>query len=345
MNFFNDADKQFLYNQAKAGQKKELFKNSLILGILLICYNIFLEISVYIYYYFYYFLKNKKISLNFGVCKNFIIDNLEKYSITEFEMIGNAFVTFVSLVGILLIARLIFKIKISQMLKIDKNGVSTGVKVFPFSLLLNFVFTMIISVVTTLFANQGIVIPEADFSVDQTTFIAGFSMFLYMVILAPIIEEIVYRGFVLKLISPYGKTVSIVLSAFIFGFMHGNLSQFVTAFATGLVFSAVAVKTGSILPTIIMHMMNNAINFIAIIGEDYSLDICITIYGIIFACVLLVGIMEIFIFRGVLKNKPVETTLLSTKESVKTIILNPAMLLYFGYLAYCFIQQIITANM
>ncbi|MBQ7756036.1 MAG: CPBP family intramembrane metalloprotease [Oscillospiraceae bacterium] len=345
MDIFNDNDRQFLYDQAKAGQKKELFKNSLILGILLLCYNVFLEMSVYLYCYFYYFLKTRKFTLNFGVCKNYINDNLEKFSVTEFEMLGNAFVTFTSLLGILLLARFGFKIKTTQMLKCDKKGVAIGVKVFPFSLLLNYVFTMIISIITMLFANQGIIIPEADFSVDKTTFIAGFSMFIYMVVLAPIIEEIVYRGFILKLISPYGKTVSVILSAFIFGFMHGNLSQFVTAFVTGIVFSAVAVKTGSILPTIVMHMMNNAINFIAIVGEDYSLDVCLTVYSVLFTCILLVGVMEIFIFRGVIKQKPMETTLLSTKESVKTIILNPAILLYLGYLTYTFVKQIIEANM
>lgn len=345
MDIYNDSDRQFMLNQAKAGQKKELFKNSLILGILLLCYNIFLEVSVYLYYYFFYFLKTQKISLNFGVCRDYIIDNLESFSMTEFEMIGNAFVTFVSLMGILLLARFIFRIRISQMLKSDKNGIITGVKVFPFSLLLNYIFTMIISVITLAFSKRGIVIPEADFSVDKPTFVAGFSMFLYMVILAPIIEEIVYRGFILKLISPYGKTVSIVISAFIFGFMHGNLSQFATAFATGLVYSAVAVKTGSILPTIVMHMLNNSVNFIAIVGEDYSLDICLTAYGVIFCCLLLVGVLEIFLFRNVIRKRPLETSLLSEKECTKAVLLNPTMLIYLGYLTYCFIEKIITANL
>jgi len=345
MDIFNDSNGQFILEQAKAGQKKELFKNSLILGILLLCYNIFLELSVYLYYYFFYFWKTRKLTFDFDVCKDYIADNIKTFSVTEFEMLGNAFVTFVSLMGIVLLARIGFKIKISQMLKSDKKSVMLGVKVFPFSLLVIYSFTMIISIITVFFASRGIVIPEADFSVDKTTFIAGFSMFLYMVVLAPIIEEIVYRGFVLKLISPYGKTVSIIISAFIFGFMHGNLSQFVTAFATGIVFSAVAVKTGSILPTIVMHMMNNVINFIAIVGEDYSLDICITVYSVLFTCILLVGVMEVFLFRNVIRSKPQETTLLSTKESTKTILLNPAMILYLAYLTYHFIEQIIKANM
>lgn len=344
MDIFTNSDNQFLYEQAKEGQKKALWKNSVVLGILLLCYNLFLEFAVYGYYYFYYTLKTGNFTLKFKIARDYIVDNIEKNSTTEFEMLGNAFVTFASLLGILILARFVFKLKIFELIKCNREGVKTGVKAFPFTLLLNYVFTLVIAIITSYFASFGVVIPEAEFVVDEPTFVAGFSMFLYMVVLAPIIEEIVYRGFVLKLVSPYGKTVSIILSAFIFGLMHGNLSQFVTAFATGIVFSAIAVKSNSIGPTIIMHMLNNGINFIAICGTDYNSEVCTVIYLMMFTAVLLVGFMEIFIFRNVIRTKPQETTLLSTKESWKAIIVNPAMLLYFAFLFYRFIENIILAN-
>lgn len=345
-NYYNSdmSDNSFLYEQAKKGQKKALWKNSLILGILLICYNIYANFSVKPYYLFYYFLKTKKITFSVSTAVDFIRENYESFSTTEFSMLGNAFVTLIALVLILLTARIFFKVSITELFRCRPEGVTLGLKVFPFSMLVNFIFSLITTIITAYFASAGIVIPEADFTVDKPTFIAGFSMFMYMVILAPIIEEVVYRGFVMKLIAPYGKAAAIMLSAFIFGFMHGNLSQFVTAFATGIIFAAVAVETNSILPTVIMHMFNNALSFIAICADDYGSEICTTIYAFLFAAVLLLGIMEVFIFRKIIKKRPCETSLLSSKERNTAIYLNPAMLIYFAYLTYCFVVQIIEAN-
>lgn len=344
MNNFYTADDMFLLNQAKKGQRRALWKNSVILGILLLCYNIFVEASAYTYSLVYYIFATGKLTFRLSVAGEYISENIENISITEYEMLGNAYVTFVSLIGMLIISRLIFKIKISELFRCEKSSIVLGFKAFPFSMVLNYTFSVIIAMITAYFASYGVVIPEAEFTVDKPTFLAGFSMFLYMVVLAPIIEEIVYRGFVVKLISPYGKTVAIVLSAFIFGLMHGNLSQFVTAFATGLVYTTIAVKANSIAPTIIMHMLNNGINFIAIAGEDYDSEVLTVIYLMLFAAVLLLGIMSIFIHRNIIKNRPQETSLLSAKESAKAIILNPAMLLYFAYLIYCFIEGIVSAN-
>lgn len=340
----NDQQYDFVFEQAKKGQKKALWKNALKLGILLICYNIFLSLFSYVYQYFYYFLKTQKFTLSLDTIREYITDNLESISITEYNMFGNAFVTLLSLVSILIVARLFCKVSIGGLFKCDAKGIRLGVKAFPFSLLLNFVFSVIISVITAYFAQAGVVIPEANFDMDRPTFTAGFSMFLYMVILAPIIEEVVYRGFVMKFISPYGKRAAIFVSAFIFGFMHGNLSQFVTAFAVGIVFAAVAVHTNSILPTVIMHMLNNGINFISLCAEGYDSEVCNVIYSILFVGVLLLGVMEVFLFRKIIKKKTLEPSLLTYKETYKTIFLNPAILIYLAMLLVEFVYQIIEAN-
>lgn len=341
---FYDND-QFLLNQIKQGQKKALYKNALILGILFLCYEALLYGLVYVYYYFYYLIKTKKFTLSYNTCVNYIRDNVDNISITEFEMLGNAFITVVAIMAILLIARIIFKVKISDLFKFDSKSVALGVKTFPFATLLNYTFTVIIAMISAMFASRGFVIPDVDFSVDKPTFLAGFSMFMYMVVLAPIIEEVMYRGFVIKLVSPYGKKLAVFFSALVFGLMHGNLSQFVTAFATGLVYATIAMKTNSIVPTIVMHALNNGINFILICGEDYQIEALQTLYYVLFACVLLLGVMAIFLHRNVIKNKVQETTLLTKEERIKGLFLNPAIIVYLAYLVFDFIKAIVLANM
>lgn len=83
-----------------------------------------------------------------------------------------------------------------------------------------------------------------------------FSMFLYMGLAAPVVEEIIFRGVLLRGFEPVGKRFSIVASAILFGFFHGNLVQSPYAFAVGLVLGYVAMEY-SIGWAMVLHMLNN----------------------------------------------------------------------------------------
>ncbi len=83
-------------------------------------------------------------------------------------------------------------------------------------------------------------------------------------ILAPILEEIVFRGI---LFSNYRTVVgawpSIIISAVIFGLMHYNLVQFVYAFLLGVFFAYLAEKTGELWPCILAHIVANLYSLLA----------------------------------------------------------------------------------
>lgn len=85
-----------------------------------------------------------------------------------------------------------------------------------------------------------------------------FSMFLYAGILAPISEEILFRGLVQRTLVPYGKKFAIFCSAFAFGLFHGNLFQSPYAFLVGLVLGYVACEY-SIAWAMVLHMVNNLV--------------------------------------------------------------------------------------
>ena len=86
----------------------------------------------------------------------------------------------------------------------------------------------------------------------------SFSMFLYAGILAPITEEILFRGLIQKTLMPYGKKLAIFCSAFTFGIFHGNLIQTPYAFLVGLVLGYVASEY-SIAWAMVLHMINNLV--------------------------------------------------------------------------------------
>lgn len=82
------------------------------------------------------------------------------------------------------------------------------------------------------------------------------SMFLYLALGAPIVEEIIFRGAILRGLEKYGKRFAILISALLFGLFHGNIIQSPYAFVVGLVLGYVAMEY-SIYWAMVLHMINN----------------------------------------------------------------------------------------
>jgi sodium transport system permease protein len=87
--------------------------------------------------------------------------------------------------------------------------------------------------------------------------------FVALALVPPICEELAFRGFILSgLEREYSRPTAIVLSAFLFGFLHVLLSlfhQLFNATLLGMVLALLAIRSGSILPGILFHIINNAL--------------------------------------------------------------------------------------
>lgn len=81
--------------------------------------------------------------------------------------------------------------------------------------------------------------------------------FLLMVICAPIAEELIFRKLLIDRTVKYGEGLSVLLSGLLFGLFHGNLNQFVYAFALGVFWGFIYVKTGKLIYSIVFHMIIN----------------------------------------------------------------------------------------
>lgn len=79
------------------------------------------------------------------------------------------------------------------------------------------------------------------------------------VILAPVIEEFVYRGVLLGSLRRFGDGAAIVISALLFGLAHGNMAQLPYSFILGMTMAYFVIKTNSIYTSIFIHFVNNAL--------------------------------------------------------------------------------------
>ncbi len=88
--------------------------------------------------------------------------------------------------------------------------------------------------------------------------------FITLVIAAPILEEIFFRGIILEgLLKNHSPVKAIIWSALIFGLVHLNPWQAIGATLSGVFIGWIYWKTKSILPGIIIHFTNNLIGFLA----------------------------------------------------------------------------------
>jgi membrane protease YdiL (CAAX protease family) len=83
------------------------------------------------------------------------------------------------------------------------------------------------------------------------------------VILAPIFEELIFRGILLGNIRRrWGSLRAVFLSALIFGAIHLIPQQVVNAFLVGIIIGGIYVMTDSILAVITLHALNNALSYV-----------------------------------------------------------------------------------
>jgi membrane protease YdiL (CAAX protease family) len=78
--------------------------------------------------------------------------------------------------------------------------------------------------------------------------------------LAPIVEELTYRGLGFSVLARFGQTAAIVLVGIAFGLGHGLVTALpiLTAFGIGLAY--LRSRTGSVYPAIVLHSAFNALS-------------------------------------------------------------------------------------
>lgn len=84
---------------------------------------------------------------------------------------------------------------------------------------------------------------------------------LCITLLGPILEELLFRGAITKaLLQKYSPVKAIILSALVFGIFHINPAQVVSATLIGVVLAWIYYKTASLIPCIVLHVLNNSLS-------------------------------------------------------------------------------------
>ena len=108
-------------------------------------------------------------------------------------------------------------------------------------------------------------LPLPDFSTQELMQVMSSRWgYLTICIFAPLVEEVVFRGAVLRslLQRMNSRWGAIALSAFLFALVHLNPAQMPHAFLIGLLLGWMYERTRSILPGIMVHWVNNTVVYV-----------------------------------------------------------------------------------
>ena len=173
---------------------------------------------------------------------------------------------------------------------------------------------------------------------------------LVISIFAPICEEILFRKFLIDRTIKYGAKVSIILSAVLFAFFHGNLNQFFYAFLMGGFFAYVYIRTGKITYTIILHAIVNFMGSVmSLILANSVTNIQITPnpvdaviilgYIVIILSFLLIGLYGLTRIKKARFNG--SKTKINLKNPFKTVYLNLGMILFILFFIGEMVYQVL----
>lgn len=255
--------------------------------------------------------------------------------ISKYHEIFNYILNFVPLyfVGLPIFLYLSKRIKSQPIIKSQqkKMGFVSFIAIIPTMLALTYITNFISIFITNIisrFTGSPVVNPVTDVLQGNL-----FGQILFVAIIAPILEEIVFRGILINKFRKYGNGIAIFGSAFAFGLFHANLSQMLYSFSVGLLLGLIAVKTGKIIYTIILHAIINFWSGILssqiLLNENINISIKMAftmLILILFLSGIVIGINSIKKIKLALKSP--SNTEFSAKQQIKTFLVSPGVIVY-----------------
>ncbi len=96
---------------------------------------------------------------------------------------------------------------------------------------------------------------------------------ILIAVLAPIIEELTFRGLGYSLLARYGRWLAIIGTGIAFGLAHGLVQAFPFLAAFGIGLTYLRSRVGSVYPGMIVHGLFNAVALTVAVSGDPQGDI------------------------------------------------------------------------
>ena len=136
------------------------------------------------------------------------------------------------------------------------DGIRGWIMIIPIVLLTSLVMNYFIE-------NQMGSNPLLEIVLNNNNYFAFLILFITTTLLAPLFEEIIFRGVLLPILSrDFGKIIGIVFSSFIFALAHLSFSEFPPLFILGVGLACTRLISGRLISSVVMHSLWNGLTFL-----------------------------------------------------------------------------------
>jgi len=149
-----------------------------------------------------------------------------------------------------------FQFKIKPIKESIYQGFKGWIMIIPFVLLTSLIMNLIVE-------NQAGSNPLLEIVLNNNNYFAFILLFITTTLIAPLFEEIIFRGVLLPVLArDYGKTIGILISSFVFALAHLSLNEFPPLFVLGIGLATTRLISGRLSSSVFMHSFWNGLTFL-----------------------------------------------------------------------------------
>lgn len=218
-----------------------------------------------------------------------------------FELLENGLLSSVMFFFAMLVYVLIKKRSFSALFPFEKIGAKKLFMLCTIGLAVSLMSNIAPTMLTNVFGLFGLSNTGGDFEFGDSV-PSVLMYYLTVAIMPAFTEEFAFRGVILGSLRKYSDSLALVVSSALFALMHGNFVQIPFTFCCGLMFGFLVIKTNSMLPSIIVHFLNNGLSVTFDLLYQYQVmsatmvNIC---YG---AIILITGILALIFIKKFIKE-------------------------------------------
>ncbi len=144
------------------------------------------------------------------------------------------------------------------------------------------------SFLSDLLYEVGLPTPDLPTMGDGSFWVLLLDLLVFALVPA-VMEELLMRGVVLSTLRPLGNATAVVISALMFGLLHGNLAQAPYACLMGLILGGIYVHTDSLRPAIAIHALANTVAVVMSYLRLYADSTTASLWGLVILIVVLMS--------------------------------------------------------
>jgi len=149
-----------------------------------------------------------------------------------------------------------------------KQGIKKYLVTLPFIILAGFVINLISSYYGINPEMQDVV----QWVLEEKSLFILISLIFFGIIIAPLIEEIIFRGFLQSALKNYlGRRYAILVSASLFAAVHMDIFAFFQILILGILLGYLYEKTQTLAASVVIHILHNSLTLVFLLYFKYFL--------------------------------------------------------------------------